>query len=268
MIIVRSLVVVALLLGGCATKRSAHIGMASGGAIAVGGLLAMSVALQKSEGACGGGVDDCFGQTSELLAIAVITAGVTTLAVSMREAAKFDQPSPAERAAILTGHAQRDALAGTCESVESIRNEIVALEGGTQLVVHYDKTPSIERCLTSIRRKRNQSIAWKVTKVVGQRARDGDCAGAIAAGPQVLGLDAEFHRVVYLGDAAIRGCLERKPPRTRSTVDVLMETATQRANAGDCATVRVIGERVRELDAKFHDHVFVMQPALTACLAP
>jgi hypothetical protein len=263
----RSVMVATLLVGGCATKRAAHVGMATGGAVAVGGFVTMSVVLSQSERGCGGG-NDCFGQSGALVAIGLITAGAATLAVSVREAAKFDQPSPAERAAILTARAQRDTLVGKCDSVESTRHEIVALEGGNQLVVQYDRTPSIERCLTSIRRKRNQSIAWEVTKVVAQRARAGDCAGAIAAGPQVLGLDAEFHRVVYLGDAAIRGCLQRVPLRTRSTVDVLMETATQRAEAGDCATVRVIRERVLELDAQFHDHVFVMQPALATCLAP
>jgi len=236
-----ALLAISIAMSGCTTKRQASIVMAVGGAVAFGGLL--RVELCTEDGNSVG--DDCYDALLQGLGVGLI--GGTILlggVVGMLYSAIKHDPDAEEAAR--DDAARDDALART------------------------KSAPT-----TRIRRRDEARL---LTKLAAAAATAGDCTTVKLIDPQVLALDAESHRTVFVVDVAIRRCQsptamiplaeEEANQRRRENAGALTFDARAAALAGECDAVRKLGRQVFALDAEFHNTVFLADIGIKRCLAP
>jgi len=97
-------------------------------------------------------------------------------------------------------------------------------------------------------------------------ARSGDCDSVDKTSRQILRVDSEFHRTVFVADPAIRQCLAILS-RREDLLLFLMESGAA-AQRGDCKTVQAIAAQVLALDAAFHKNTFLADVGIRRCLEP
>lgn len=134
--------------------------------------------------------------------------------------------------------------------------------------------------------------ARQLTQLAAEAARSGDCERARRLEGAVDDQDPVVHDEVFVRDPAIRWCLTGKgaaptevgapslapvlppslPPLTplvaakNPVAATLTRTAHSRAMRNDCAMAKMLEPRVLELDRAYHAQVFVVDPAIAACL--
>jgi len=150
----------------------------------------------------------------------------------------------------------------------------------------------------AFQRERSKALtldARQLTHLASESARAGDCKRVRQLEGAVDDQDPAVHDEVFLRDPEIRRCLAGGPRTDAVSVAVsttrpavspertlrpwapameaanpvaatLTRTAHSRAQRGDCAMVRMLGERIRGLDRVYYQRVFIVDMTIAACL--
>jgi hypothetical protein len=158
-----------------------------------------------------------------------------------------------------------------------------------------------DRQAAAFQQARTQALrtdARQLTRLASEAARSGDCERARRLEGAVDDQDPTVHDMLFVRDPDIRRCLTEvvvrnkiktiaktppaplpaRPPAPPSPspappaiaarnpiAATLTRTAYNRAIHHDCATVRLLEKRVRELDAAYHKLVFLEDPTIARC---
>ena len=90
-------------------------------------------------------------------------------------------------------------------------------------------------------------------------ASPGDPAAAAPPGPEAPALDLPLDRSLVPPSGPVS--IEPKVPLART----LRDAARNAARRGDCRSIEIIGNRVRELDPTYHELVFQTDPVIGSC---